>query len=150
MHARAVLVSVAVAIFIAAPAASGTTSADLSGVAGSSELRPQIIKVDEGRTNLVDVSRQHLPVPGQAAGIGPGSHLIIRMDDEPGVVFGCTANFVWSGAGVVRAAGHALGAVYSIPDLTGVRAHVWSSCDLSIIPYARTRTRNPERNMNTN
>lgn len=49
--------------------------------------------------------QMHLPTPAAAVNIGPGSHLLIDMD---GGTFGCTANFIWTGAGktYLGAAGH--------------------------------------------
>ena len=50
------------------------------------------------------------PVPGQAAAIGPGSHLLMKMKYAPGYTFACTANFVWkdvdTGDYYLGAAGH--------------------------------------------
>lgn len=108
MRSRLLLVGIAVTVLVAAPAASGTSLSDSPVVPEFNELRQPLFRVDESQTNFTEVSPLHLPAPGQANGIGPGSHLIIRMDDEPGVRFGCTANFIWSGAGVayLGSAGH--------------------------------------------
>lgn len=51
----------------------------------------------------------HLPAPGTANGIGPGSHLLITFADQPGSLFACTANYVWKGTNgktYLGAAGH--------------------------------------------
>lgn len=48
----------------------------------------------------------HAPVPTMANGIGPGSNLFMEME---GVLYGCTANFLWrsaTGQTYLGAAGH--------------------------------------------
>ncbi len=65
-----------------------------------SRLRERLLQVVEAPP------RQGPPLPAEADGIGPGSHLLITM---PGGTFGCTASFVWKdtlGRLYLGAAGH--------------------------------------------
>lgn len=47
-------------------------------------------------------------VPTTNGWIGPGAHLLITMDSQPGLIFGCTANFLWTSSTktYLGAAGH--------------------------------------------
>lgn len=53
--------------------------------------------------------RASVGAPEPASGIGPGSRLFISFPEEPGALYVCTANYVWSdasGALYLGAAGH--------------------------------------------
>lgn len=63
-------------------------------------------------------------VPGSRALFGDGIGAVVEARAGLGLVG--LAGLVWSGTGVVRAAGHALGKLYGIADLKGIRAYAWA------------------------
>jgi hypothetical protein len=92
---RAGVTLVAAAALIFGQAA-GVAGPDLRS-AGST-IRP-ILDLTGYRDATIQALPESLPQPEQAKGIGPGSHLIIRMPnsttDRSIGTYGCTANFIW-------------------------------------------------------
>lgn len=72
-------------------------------------LTPLIVRLEawQDETEALDLTA---PMPAQATGIGPGSKLLIEMDDEDGFLFLCTANFLWTDGSktYLGTAGHCL------------------------------------------
>jgi hypothetical protein len=68
-------------------------------------LVPDILDLTGALDLSETVAPEHVPAPDLAAGVGPGTALIISRPDG---TFGCTANFIWESGGVryLGAAGH--------------------------------------------
>lgn len=102
---RPVLAVLAVALLAAAPVVGATLTPPPSVESVSEAPRRLRLDLSEHVEEYDAAMATHVPVPTTAQGIGPGSHLFIRMD---GGLYGCTANFLWTAGGktYLGAAGH--------------------------------------------